>query len=286
RDISSKYPEFQGYTLGGVLVGCKSLKVNMNTSGYINTFNQERRPLKIDGKKTKSSPIIEDGKCDLNVSFIVEILSNSGIISRELKNLINTHAREWIHSKRISGGNVVSYNPYTTKEEVDGVVKFHANDLSIVYDDAQLDLAIQKISPFYKILKDESKTFEKIYKNEHLKENYKDLDSEEIKLDTFLKICSIKNLSFKDDTTSESIKEGWMCPIPVGFQAISKNFYNSPYSRNSNYPMNFVESIYSVASWIFPNPNSTKYDFTQMFWRYDTENIKSNLFLIKQNINN
>ena len=69
---------------------------------------------------------------------------------------------------------------------------------------------------------------------------------------------------------SRSVKtgRGWLVPIPVGFQAISRLFEpgHMENCRTDTYPSRYVEAVYSLGKWVFPH--RLPIEFTNCFWRY------------------
>ena len=73
---------------------------------------------------------------------------------------------------------------------------------------------------------------------------------------------------------------GWLVPIPVGYQAIAPEHAAGvmQHVRNPEYPSRYVETVYSLGKWLFPNKLSD--GLHAYFWRYAPP--QDNLYLITQ----
>ncbi len=115
---------WQDYRLGGVLLACHDCQPQTyRTNKYGNyTFNQSRNPIKKDGK---TASIIEEGKCHLTMTFVVEILGEDELSNEEKQRLI-ADGQQWILQQRIAGGSVHAlavFDPvkFIEEESIDSV---------------------------------------------------------------------------------------------------------------------------------------------------------------------
>ena len=96
--------ELSDVSLGGVLLACHDCQPQMyRPNSYNNyTFNQTRNPIKKDGK---TASIIEEGKCRLNMTFVVAVLAESKL-TPELQATAMQKTEQWIQQQRMAGGSV------------------------------------------------------------------------------------------------------------------------------------------------------------------------------------
>ena len=84
-----------------------------------------------------------------------------------------------------------------------------------------------------------------------------------------------------DEWHSRSVKtgRGWLAPIGIGFQGLVTSFEAGELEncRNPEYPSQYVEALYSLGKWVFPQRLPD--DFSQCFWRYSRQ---GNLYLTLQ----
>lgn len=252
--------------LGGVLIACHECKPHIyqpnNYSNY--TFNLTRNPIKKDGK---TASIIEEGKCNLEVTLVVEVLSDDMLAmdDENTPELIET-MHKLIMQHRIAGGSV---------QQLD---KFKPVDF-IPHEDSK------KIKPMLLpafVLKDAQQDMAEITQVLQMK------NPKATALDALLEVGSLHHVPEVDENNKttwhvQSAKSGrgWLVPIPIGFQGISDTFDPGVMqnTRNPEYRSQYVETIYSLGKWLFPHRIK---DLSQAFWHYhhDEEN---NLYLTKQN---
>ncbi len=117
--------ELSEFSLGGVLLACHECEPQVyRSSSYSNyTFNQSRNPIKKDGK---TASIIEEGKCHLTMTFVVEVLGDDELNENNQKIFIKK-ATQWIQQQRIAGGsvqNLARFEPvqYIDYQDIDTVI--------------------------------------------------------------------------------------------------------------------------------------------------------------------
>ncbi|UJF25017.1 type I-F CRISPR-associated protein Csy2 [Suttonella sp. R2A3] len=261
------------YSLGGVLLACHDCQPQVyRSSKYSNyTFNQTRNPIKKDGK---TASIIEEGKCHLTMSFVVEVLGDEAPSSEEIEILIQL-CKHLIQQQRIAGGSV------------------HGLDSSLpvsFIEEEEIDTLAPLLMPAF-VLMDAQDTFAEIIE-EQQSEN-----PEKTALDALLDVCTLHHITeprFKNGEptgeytwTTTSVKSGrssgsgWLVPIPIGYQGISDVFEPElmQHARNPEYPSQYVEAIYSLGRWIYPQRLTD--EFENAFWRY-SHDAKRSLYLVTQ----
>ncbi|MGI5309149.1 type I-F CRISPR-associated protein Csy2 [Rheinheimera sp. WS51] len=257
-------------SLGGVLIACHDCQPQIyQTTPYADfTFNQTRNPIKKDGK---TASIIEEGKCHITVSLVVEVLvtededDDESLTEQQIQQLL-TLAGQWIQQQRIAGGSVqglAKFKPltYLQPEDIDQIKPLIMP--AFVLMDAHKDLL-------------------------ELTELQQRIDPNTTTLDALIDVSALHHVPEQDDkgitqwqVRSAKTGRGWLVPIPVGYQAISDLYEPGVMqnARNPEYPSQYVEAIYSLGKWVFPHRID---NLKTAFWHYqhDTTN---NLYLTIQN---
>jgi CRISPR-associated protein Csy2 len=263
--------EMNGLHLDGVLLGCHNYQLQAyrqhRFADY--TFNQTRNPIKKDGK---TAAIIEEGKIHLTVSLVIEVKTNDEVLD-ELNNdssCLCSMVYKYIMQQRMAGGSVTDIGEVSWVRSAD------------------IDMIRKKLVPAF-ILMDAKQDLIEITAQKQAKE------PEITALDVLIDIASVHHIPpiNETDTSSQTEKKdtkwtvksqktgrGWLVPIPIGYQGISPEFQPEQLAncRNPEYPSQYVESLYSLGKWVFPNRIK---DFRNCFWRYATP--ENNLYLITQN---
>lgn len=250
-------------TFDGVLISCHECHIRSYRAHAFTdyTFNQNRTPLKQNG----SAPsIIEEGKCDLTLSLAIKIYGEKSA-HRRLNNEPETfknRIQELLTAHRIAGGSVQGIRNLKLFGEED------FEELTTALMPARVLMSAQdELIAIEKSLKEQNKTAQP--------------------LSTLIELATLHHNPTEDEqgkTTwaTETCKKGkgWLVPIPVGFQAISRSFTPGELAnyRNPEYPSQYVESIYSAGKWILPHRGL---DPKSCFWRYD--NSQKHLYLVTQN---
>lgn len=262
--------QLTGVSLGGVLIACYDCQPQIyRPNTYSNyTFNQTRNPIKRDGK---TASIIEEGKCRLVVSFVVEILADDGLMPEQQNRLIK-QTTQWIQQQRMAGGSVQGLARF------DAVRYFNQSDVSML---------IPQLLPAF-VLMDASDDFVQII------ETVRQDNPEANALDALIDVCALhqipetqKNGDTKWSTMSRKSGHGWVVPMPIGYQGISDTYEAGVMQnvRNPEYASQYVEAIYGLGKWVYPqrlNDMDGKNAIVNAFWRYHYDADQS-LYLVTQN---
>lgn len=259
------------YSLGGVLLACNSCNLLVyRDKSYSNyTFNQSRNPIKKDGK---TASIIEEGKCHLNMTFVVEVLGEELLSDTEKDTLLHK-TTQWIQQQRIAGGSVVPFSnielvDFISKQDIDNIAP-QIMPASILMDAqrefADIILKMQQINPNIDALD----ALIDVATLHHIPENI--LEGEE------------SSGSVEWNTTSVKTDRGWLVPMPIGYQGISKKYEAGVMQniRNLEYPSQYVEVIYGLGKWVYPHRINNNLD--QAFWRYKYDTQNSLYFVAQTN---
>lgn len=257
--LSRKIPVEKGIRLNGVLIACHQCDIKAyrphNSADY--SFNQARHPIKKDGK---TAAIIEEGKLHLEVSLVVEVLTeNKGILrnDEEQQEFLN-NMQQLIMQQRMAGGSIQ---------------KIQQAKLYNCEDSAQI---IKSLLPAFVLIEAKQDLID--ITQELQKDNHTTTA-----LDALIETATLHHEPQANDKwQTKSIKtgRGWIIPIPVGYQGISSIFEpNTLVScRTTEYPSQYVECLYSLGKWVFPY--RLKETFSNSFWRY--QQPQQNLYLVTQ----
>ena len=256
-------------SLGGVLLACHDCQPQIYRPNTYNnyTFNQTRNPIKKDGK---TASIIEEGKCHLTMSFVVEVLADTSLTTEQQASAIQ-NTKQWIQQQRMAGGSVR------------GLARFEPVQF---FDSSDISAVIPQLLPAF-VLVDAQNEFTQI-----IEDVQKD-NPEATPLDALIDVCALhhipetqKNGDTKWLTTSRKSGHGWLVPMPIGYQGIS-DLYDSGVMqnvRNPEYPSQYVEAIYSLGKWVYPqrlNRIGGEHDIANAFWRYHYD-ADNSLYLVTQ----
>lgn len=261
--------ELSDISLGGVLLACHDCQPQMyRPNSYNNyTFNQTRNPIKKDGK---TASIIEEGKCRLVMSFVVEVLAETEL-TPELQDVAMQKTKQWIQQQRMAGGSVRALARF------EPVQFFTIDDISAV---------IPQLLPAF-VLMDAQDEFAQII-DEVQKDN-----PDATPLDALIDVCTLHQIpesKANGETTWSTMTRktgyGWLVPMPIGYQGISDKFDAGIMQnvRNPEYPSQYVEAIYSLGKWVYPqrlNGIGGDHDIANAFWRYHHD-AEQNLYLVTQ----
>lgn len=256
--------------LGGVLLACHDCQPQMyRPNSYNNyTFNQTRNPIKKDGK---TASIIEEGKCRLVMTFVVEVLGTD-TLTNEQQDYAMQKTKQWLQQQRMAGGSVR------------GLARFEPVQF---FDKDDVRSITAQLLPAF-VLMDAQDDFAEII------DKVQADNPEATPLDALIDVCTLhhipetqKNGDTKWLTTSRKSGHGWLVPMPIGYQGIS-DLYDAGMMqnvRNPEYPSQYVEAIYSLGKWIYPqrlNSVGGDNDIANAFWRYRYDADES-LYLVTQN---
>lgn len=257
-------------SLGGVLLACHDCQPQMYRPNTYNnyTFNQTRNPIKKDGK---TASIIEEGKCRLVMTFVVEILG-SDHLADEQQDYAKQKTMQWLQQQRMAGGSV------------QGMARFEPVQF---FDNSDISAVIPHLLPAFVLMGAQSDFA-------HIIDEVKADNPDATPLDALIDVCALrhipeaqKNGDTKWLTTSRKGGHGWLVPMPIGYQGISELFEAGTMQnvRNPEYPSQYVEAIYSLGKWVYPqrlNSVGGENDIANAFWRYHHDADESLYLAIQQ----
>ncbi|WP_043881030.1 type I-F CRISPR-associated protein Csy2 [Coxiella burnetii] len=206
-------------------------------------------------EKGQPPSFVEEGRAHMEITLVIQA---AGEAWREQKELLETEIMEVASTLRLAGGSILSYSMPLVNDEF--IVK-----CPDVLEDQEImgRKILKKLLPGSILI--DRKDLLKARTQELQEEN-----SDSTALDALLEFSS---LNYEYDAESEIAwtprkKSGWLVPIPVGYQAISK-LYEPGYvrgARDAVSPCCFVESIYSLGQWVSPHRFK---QISDIFWSYD-----------------
>lgn len=277
--LQRRLPQDFPLTLDGVLIAAHQCDTQtFQADEYSDaTFIQSRNPLKKDGS---TASIIEEGKVNLTVSLAVEAYGDHNTVLNRENELAHT-LQDLLYGQRIAGGSVLHIEQtqiFQTAAEADlKTALYPAYILTDAQDD--LDCITEELRCGYRIIKDSDG-----YLVDHEDEpTGLTPNPDATPLDAVLATAQFFHIppnQENGDWRQYHIRQnrGWLVPISIGFQGISAAFAAGKlqHSRNPEYPSQYVEAVYSLGKWQFPNKLSD--GLTHCFWRYDEP--QENLYLL------
>lgn len=257
--LQRSLPEDCPLRLGGVMIANHECSPHLfRSSKYSDaTFIQTRNPIKENGK---TAPIIEEGKVDLLVSLVVEVLTGEQIIYPNQMKTYTQILQDKLFERRIAGGSILEI----------GEVKWFSADKkeSVLATLLPAYVLLNADDIFLEIIEDESfnHAMQQVYPNH-----------QPTHLDVVLATAQFFNIPLHDEeknqTTWSSYNirhgRGWLVPLHRGYQAISPLYEagQMSHTRNPEYPAQYVEAIYGLGQWVFPNKLNGS-DLDRYFWHY------------------
>ncbi|MFW2176949.1 MULTISPECIES: type I-F CRISPR-associated protein Csy2 [unclassified Moraxella] len=262
--LSRKVGAIEGldeFALDGVLIACQDCQVQAYRESPFKdfTFIQTRNPIL---KSGKTASIVEEGRCHLKVSLLIGVYRESrfGLDEAVISQLCDT-VKQLAQQQRWAGGSVT-----------------RLRQVSFIKTD-DLDSSKTKLYPAF-VLMDAYQDLLDITDELTTANPKATLLDALIETATLHHIPNTNNSETHWQNTSVKSGRGWLVPMPIGFQGISPIFAKGEManSRNPEYPSQYVESLYSLGKWQFPNSIN---DLSKALWyqRYDAE---QSLYLVTQ----
>lgn len=255
--------------LDGVLIACHQYDVqSYRPNAYSDySFKLTRNPI---GKDGKTRSIIEEGKVNLNVSLIVEVIcSEDALYGEAVQQAFIEQVKTKLKQQRIAGGAVFD------------IEQIKLLETEVIATKEEL---IDDLLPAFVLLDAQDQLFDittELQKN----------NSDATMLDALIETAKLHFEPKEDgswDTYSVKKGRGWLVPMHLGYQAISPLFMAGKvaHTRDNTHATQFVECIYGLGKWVFPF--DIEDNFEHAFWRYQSASKQSNdadLYLITQKMN-
>ena len=203
-------------------------------------------------KKGARPAFIEEGRCHLDVSLVIEY---EGIEKDDEDEALEEITTALYAKIKLAGGDILSFN-------IPEFIK--------IIDNKAFSRLTRKLMPGYVITE----------RRELMEKSMKDgLDAIDAMLD-YLKVMhrSEKDSDVNVNWTSRRKTSGWIVPIATGFHGIT-DLRQAQNQRDSNTPHRFAETIVTLGEFVMPYRIK---DLDHMLWHYHTEEV-NNLYICQQN---
>ena len=203
-------------------------------------------------KKGKRPAFIEDGRCHLDVSLVIEY---EGIEKDDEDEALEEITTALYAKMKLAGGDILSFN-------IPEFIK--------IIDNKAFSRLTRKLMPGYVIIE----------RRELMEEAMEDgLDA----IETMLEYLKVMHRSEKDSAgnvswTSRRKTSGWIVPIATGFHGIT-DLCKAQNQRDPDTPHRFAETIVTLGEFVMPYRIKNLND---MLWHYHT-NLENNLYICQQN---
>lgn len=261
--LERKLRQHYEISFGGTGIICHQFmpQVFQSRPGGDTVFCLTRNPLQKDGS---TAAFVEEGRAHLEISLIIQVAGAScsqheGAIKAMLAEMLQI-----VYSLRLAGGSILPENRPGTKQ------------IQLI-NWPDTDEGIQKLTK--ERLRPLLPGFVLMGREQLLAERTRHLQLTNPQATALEALLEFSSLNFTVDSQGENTawkiiqKSGWIVPIPIGYKALSE--LHAPgtvlNARDADYPLRFVESIYSLGEWL--SPHRIRY-LNDIFWHYEVDNAK------------
>jgi CRISPR-associated protein Csy2 len=236
---------FAGLLFTGAGIVCHNfdLKTYRDEGMYLNSLVGMATPLT---KKGERAPFIEEARCSLEVSLVLDLQGVEPNLIDELVSKVYTVLLSGMH---IAGGDILD---------------LQLPSILSIDDSESMKKLRRHLMPGYVLIEKRSLVKQAMQEG---------LDGMDAVLE-YLKV--FYTCSETEPYTWEAHRKslGWIIPIATGFQAISEHI-NSPFQRDMKTPHRFAESIVTLGEFVMPHRINR---IDEMFWSYQY-NEEQDLYL-------
>ena len=236
--------------LNKVAVSCHdfNLQTYKGRGDFVHSIVGTANPLDKDGNRPA---FIEEARCHLEVSLLIEIESSSKRQRDQLLELVNGI----VASMKFTSGDVLSAKPCT-------ILNFDDDE----DQSQQLRPILNKLMLGHVLIERRDLVIQS------MKEGKDALDS----ILDYLKVThsSTQDEDGKVTWTSKRKAQGWLVPIAVGFQGISE-LGHAKNQRDVNTLHRFAESVLTLGEFVMPYRIES---IDQLLWQYHVD-LENNLYL-------
>ena len=236
--------------LNKVAVSCHdfNLQTYKGRGDFVHSIVGTANPLDKDGNRPA---FIEEARCHLEVSLLIEIESSSKRQRDQLLELVNGI----VASMKFTSGDVLSAKPCT-------ILNFDDDE----DQSQQLRPILNKLMLGHVLIERRDLVIQSM-------QDGKDA------LDSVLDYLKVTHSSIQDEDgkvtwTSKRKAQGWLVPIAVGFQGISE-LRHAKNQRDVNTPHRFAESVLTLGEFVMPYRIES---IDQLLWQYHVD-LENNLYL-------
>ena len=236
--------------LNKVAVSCHdfNLQTYKGRGDFVHSIVGTANPLDKDGNRPA---FIEEARCHLEVSLLIEIESSSKRQRDQLLELVNGI----VASMKFTSGDVLSVKPCT-------ILNFDDDE----DQSQQLRPILNKLMLGHVLIERRDLVIQSM-------QDGKDA------LDSVLDYLKVTHSSIQDEDgkvtwTSKRKAQGWLVPIAVGFQGISE-LGHAKNQRDVNTLHRFAESVLTLGEFVMPYRIES---IDQLLWQYHVD-LENNLYL-------
>ncbi len=231
----------------GVVCHDFNLHVHKNEGDFIYSIVGTGNPLDKSGKR---SSFIEEGRCHLTVSLLIEC---EGAKKGNEEDFLESIQRQLHANLKIAGGDIL---------------QFQQPEMLNIQEETDLRILLRKLMPGYVLIERRDLMIEAMNSGQ---------DAIDAILD-YLKIMhrsEIENGKIKWTSKRKTI--GWIVPVATGFYGVS-SLGRAENQRDLSVPHRFAESIVTLGE--FKMPYRIK-NLDEILWYYHVD-IENNLYLCQQ----
>jgi CRISPR-associated protein Csy2 len=240
-----------------VAVSCHQfdLQTYKGEGDYVYSIIGTANPLNREGSRPS---FIEEARCHLTVSLLIEYNNTSADDNQTLVDLINS----LLPQMKIAGGDLLSFQPLADKH----IKQIDTNN------DSDVKGLLRRLMLGY-VIKE---------RRDLMVDAMEQKNENQDVLDVLLDFLSVKQRAHQDEKgkvtwTSSRKEKGWLVPIAVGFQGISA-LGKAAHQRDENTPHRFAESVLTLGEFVMPYSALDYNDLNDMLWRYQYQ-PDQNLYL-------
>ncbi len=267
---------FEDLIFKAMAVSCHNidLQTYQAKNGYDSSLILTRNPLDKDGG---SPSIIEEARCHLKVSLLIEFNGADGEEIEQLKDKIPNQ----LHKMKFASGDILDFGKIEIlylNENGDDLIqqlkkitnKLMLGNVIISRNDLMKEAMEQGMEQGQDAL-DAMLDYLKIY-HQVEKEDKENIENSVLPNDKNLEDKKVKWQSYRKSS-------GWLVPIAVGFHGISEiaEIGKVKNQRDPETPHRFAESVVTLGQFIMPYRIT---DINEMLWEYEYQ-AENNLYLCK-----
>lgn len=253
--LSRKLPEAldMDIHLDGVGIVCHRFEPQI-AGGYVKSFRLTRNPVDEKGEPT---PFVEEGRAHLEVSLLLGVGGDAmGLLTEDELPAVARRILSIAQCQRLAGGSVLPVSDNDTPEPQ-----------LLFASEQEMRRLKRRLLPGFALIGRDERLQERL---QELREQQADVTA----LDALLDLSALHWDCEVADSAGEQTahwyvrpRRGWLVPVPVGYAAISPLYEAGAVrnARDTETPLRFVESIYSLGEWI--NPLRIE-DPRRLLWRH------------------
>ena len=236
--------------LNKVAVSCHdfNLQTYKGRGDFVHSIVGTANPLDKDGNRPA---FIEEARCHLDVSLLIEIESSSKKQREQLLEIV----QGIVTSMKFASGDVLSIKPCS-------ILNFDEDE----DQEKELRPLLNKLMLGHVLIERRDLVMQSMQEGKDA-------------LDSVLDYLKVTHSSTQDDDgkvtwTSKRKAQGWLIPIAVGFQGISE-LGPAKNQRDANTPHRFAESVLTLGEFVMPYRIES---IDQLLWQYHVD-LEKNLYV-------